>query len=806
MNRLKHCFDGTATRKVLLFKVFFTLFILILFVSINNSSNDVFADDNKLPNVSDTNLSDLNDANGNFIDLKHAVATAPDGLPLKDYFQLGEFPSNELTNTAKVISHGNQVYNDSSLLLVNNSIKQLGAIWGNFDKDNYFDTNLFQTMTMWVYLGYSLKYNGQNQYNPHLEPGQQQFVGDGMSLVFHNDSRKLGAISTFDQGGKGMRLGNGESMGVWGTDFDNDVKLPLDNSDHHLEKGIAKTAIQNSLALEFDTFVDGSTNFAILNNLGISFDAGKQGQHIALNYPADPLTYQANFVSGLDSKDGRKHYKKYFKMLHHYQNDNQYLSDGNWHHVTIKWNPITKQMRYFFDDRDKDGNIDHATAQATAPIDLSKFAFQAGDHKLHWGFTGSTGDFSENNLIVFESIPSFVNAELDMQIFDKSTGNLVGEKLENSEEKTPVHPHANAGDTLDFTYALNYQSGIKNWDKIIANINLPSEVEYQSSYVDYNDGDPVEKVNTDPMIGNKFTYHLAKSLTPTHNKATVHIITRVKPVVSKAFVDGQHAKFEGDYLIKDGMSPEFVIGFNVLNMRVDPEQINYQGMPEVTSDPVINCYVWNNTINNDLSDVSLNVSLNGDPLPNQKLAKGTSYYVPTKITIPKKLLREGKNTVVIKTKEVIDNQIFNSEKTVFITIGGNVAISYRTPNVSFATINGNNGNKLVDRSGMWKVDVTDTRKKGAGWKVNAVASRLINTKTKLPFDGEIIFIDQNNNYHSLANPVEVDQAIKETDDPKTWDIVERWQKNQGIKLLANDSIKEGHYKGTITWQLIDSIK
>ncbi|WP_125769473.1 lectin-like domain-containing protein [Companilactobacillus furfuricola] len=804
MNHHKYCFDGITTRKILVFMVSYSLFIFAIFLSINNSSNDVFAVDDKLPNISDINLSDLNDGNGNFIDLKHAVATAPDGLPLKDYFQLGEFPSNELTNTAKVISHGNQVYTDSSLLLVNNSIKQLGAIWGNFDKDNYFDTNLFQTMSMWVYLGYSLKYDGRNQYKPHLEPGQQQFVGDGMSLVFHNDSRKLGAISTFKSNKEGVRLGNGESMGVWGTDFDNDVHLPWANDDHHLEKDIAKTAIQNSLALEFDTFVDGSTDFASLNNLGISFDAGKQGQHIALNYPADPWTYQANLVSGTGNDQGN--YKKYFKMLHHYQNDNQYLSDGNWHHVTIKWNPITKQMRYFFDDRDKDGNIKYATAQATAPIDISKFGFKDANHKLHWGFTGSTGKFSENNLIVFESIPSFVNAELNMQIFDKSTGELVGEKLENSEQKSPVRTHANAGDTLDFTYALNYQSGIKNWDKITANINLPSEVEYRSAYVDYNDGAPVEKVENDPMTGNKFTYHLAKSLTPTHNKATVHIITRVKPVAGKVFVKEQHAKFEGDYLIKDGMSPDFVIGFNILNMRVDPEQINYQGMSEVTSDPLINCYVWNNTSNNDLSDVSLNVTLNGKPLPDQKLTDGTSYYVPTPITIPKDRLHEGQNTVVIKTEELVGRQTFTSEKTVFITIGGNVTISYRTQNVRFATINGNSVHKLVGRSGMWKVDVTDTRKKGAGWRVNAVAMPLINTKTKLPFNGKMVFIDKNNNYHSLSKPVEVDRATKATDDPKTWDIVERWQKNQGIQLLTNDPVEEGYYHGTIIWQLIDSVK
>ncbi|WP_125707438.1 L-type lectin family protein [Companilactobacillus zhongbaensis] len=805
MNHLKHRFDGTTTRKVLYYTALLNVFIVLLVFSIGNSTKTVFAQETKLPFIDDAHLGDLEETTGDKDDLQHAVESAPDGLPLKDYFQLGEFPSGQILNTAKVISHKNNVYDGSSLLLVNNSIRQLGAIWGNPDQDNYFDPTLFQTMSMWVYLGHSKSNFEQGDNSVGDIPTH---VGDGMALVFQNDPRGVGAISTYkeDKGDEKIRLGTGEAMGVWGPNFNNKLyengESFSTNDGITLKKKIASMAIQKSLALEFDTYPDNSANFIDLNNLGISFDMGKQGQHISLGYPANPEIYEPH-LSGYDSNRSRK---LYYRMVHNRNTtvDNQYLANGNWHHITIKWNPNTKRLYCFFDDRDKNKNIQHAQVTISSAIDLSVFDLK-NSHKLRWGFTGSTGEFSENNLIVFESIPSFVNAELNMQIFDRSTGTIVGENLENSEGNSTFYPSANAGDTLDFTYDLNYQSGIKNWDKIVANINLSSEVEYLSSYVDYNDGDPVEEVKTNPMSGNKFTYHIGKSLTPSHNKATLHIITRVKPVSKTNFVSGQLARFEGDYLIKDGMSPQFRIASNALNMRVDPEQIDYQEMSQVPDDSLINCYVWNNKPNNDLSGVSLSVSVNGTSLPKQKLIKETSYYVPTKIAIPKSQLQEGTNTVVIKTEETDGRQTFTCTKTVFINVGGNVRISYRTHDVSFATINGTSGNKLVPRSGIWKVDVTDTRKRGSDWRVSAQASPLTNTKTGLRFNGKMVFVDKNNNRHLLNDQVEVGHAIKATDKSETWNLVDQWSNNQGIQLQTDNSVEEGDYQGQISWILVNSL-
>lgn len=805
MNHLKHRFDGTTTRKVLYYAALLNIFIVLLVFSIGNSTKPVFAQETKLPIIDDAHLGDLEHATGNWVDLKQAIDKAPDGLPLKDYFQLGEFESGQLPNTAKVISHKNDVYSGSSLLLVNNSIRQLGAIWGNPDQDNYFDPTLFQTMSMWVYLGHSLRYASDASNNTTLEEGQDKQVGDGMALVFQNDPRGVGAISTYKgKESTETKLGTGEALGVWGPDFNNE-EYGKDDSLFAAGKvespqTIAARAIQKSLALEFDTYPDNSAKFSDLKNLGISFDMGKQGQHISLGYPASPQLYEANLS---ETVGGKK--KLYFNMKHNRNTtlDNQYLADGNWHHITIKWNPNTKMLYCFFDDRDENRNIKSPTATISSAIDLSVFDLK-NSHKLRWGFTGSTGEFSENNLIVFESIPSFVSAELNMQIFDKSTGKMVAESLENSEENSTVAGYASAGDTLDFTYGLNYQAGIKNWDKIVANINLPSEVQYLSSYVDYNDGDPVEEVKTDPMSGNKFTYHITKSLTPSHNKATLHIITRVKPVEKGVIVPSQLARFEGDYLIKDGMSPKFNIGFNVLNMRVDPEQIDYQDMSQVPDKSLINCYVWDSK-NKDLLGVSLSVDVNGQALPNQELTKGTSYDSATKIEIPKNKLQEGQNTVVITTKETDGRQTFTCTKTVFINVGGNVRISYRTHDVSFATINGTSGNKLVPRSGIWKVDVTDTRKRGEGWHVSAQATPLTNTKTGLPFNGKMVFIDKNNNQHSLNKQVEVAHAIKETDASQTWNVVDQWSNKQGIQLLTDNSVEEGDYQGWIYWTLTNSL-
>lgn len=210
-------------------------------------------------------------------DLAKAISTAPRGLDISDpTFQLGEFKDN----AARVIRRDQGDNDKTGILRVTDKTKQLGAIWSNIDDKNYIDISQDQTMSMWLYFGTPV-----NENNPRN-------VGDGMAFVLQNDIRGKNAISTFD--------GNpapGETLGVWGADFNKDKKTEKED--------IAKTSIQNSYAIEFDTFIDNLINYNQIDGKGVSFDRyepinsvnNRLFQHIGMNYPDDPDTYTSESVS-----------------------------------------------------------------------------------------------------------------------------------------------------------------------------------------------------------------------------------------------------------------------------------------------------------------------------------------------------------------------------------------------------------------------------------------------------------------------------------------------------------------------------
>src|SRR5699024_3821774 len=88
-----------------------------------------------------------------------------------------------------------------------------------------------QTLSMWLYFG-SVK--------------DPRGIPDGMAFVLQNDDRGANAISKLNG-----KVNNGETLGVWGSDGNKDVT----NTDagYGGVTPIQKQAIQNSVAIEFDT-------------------------------------------------------------------------------------------------------------------------------------------------------------------------------------------------------------------------------------------------------------------------------------------------------------------------------------------------------------------------------------------------------------------------------------------------------------------------------------------------------------------------------------------------------------------------
>lgn len=568
-------------------RILFRLFLVLLLIlsSLALDSNTVFAISANDTNANNATVKD--DA-----DYKAALKTAPRGLHWNtEDTANGDFVSAKFAgkaqNTAKVVNSNNPNEADltssekTSVIQVTDGTNQVGAIWSNVNNGNYFDIDHDQTASMWLYFGQSDK---------------NKYPGDGMAFVLHNDKRGVNAIAasdkTINKDGNSFTIkdlpADGQSLGVWGPDRNPNSISALD---------LSTKAIQNSWAIEFDTFLDNITQN--IDGTGFSFDSAynmpnsnstnikdRMNQHIAWNYPALPDAYI------LDSMNKGQHF---FKLRHNGFHGNLNLVDSKWHHLTIKWikpepNSSIGYIDFSYNDKNPDGTpvpeddiirpslIDGQTDVQRIPIDISKFNFDSnlkGDRKLYWGFTGSTGKYYENNLIIFESIPSFVDADATSSIHNDTSGKEINKKTDTVEPK----------DNLTFTYKIHYNGWTKSWNNIIAKIKEPKNIIFKSGHVDFKnakdksfDIDSSEfpnrntEVTKDKETNLKFKINsndqnnpLGAALSHDNDTAIVTLkgIAVVNPTPSENFfkpnVTSAHATFLGDNLITDTDTQEFNI-------------------------------------------------------------------------------------------------------------------------------------------------------------------------------------------------------------------------------------------------------
>ena len=398
-------------------------------------------------------------------DYSTALSTAPQGIKLTNVFTPASFSGN----SAQVVPATNpNVANTDVVRITSGQQNQLGAIWAT--DNNLFDLTKSATTSMWLNFG-----------------NQGKNAADGMAMVFKNDDKGADSIGQ-----------KGQSMGVWGEDKHTSSKSDVSNS-----------AIQNSWAIEFDPYLNKDSSFSSTSS---SFDLNSNsskpqitGPHIASNYPGNSNTYEQNSTGGIWP------FKSYgYDIDHKGLIDNVALSNGNWHHFTLKWNAATSEMTYTFDD--KDPNTSAALTGRSQTIVLDKSQFKTTTNLIRWGFTGATGQLFENGLVVFEQVPGLVNATTSATIKD-DTRNM------------PVNSGTNIydGDQLTYTYNLNYVSGKQNWMAIVAQMQMAtSGIDYKSGTISYANGD-TENVDLSSIKNGEFSQKLKNELSTSNNSATIVI-------------------------------------------------------------------------------------------------------------------------------------------------------------------------------------------------------------------------------------------------------------------------------------------
>lgn len=701
--------------------------------------------------------------------------TVPDGLDnISTWFNVPTINNNN-TKILTPGTGGNQGSADVIQLtqyqLLANTAK-LGVIWSKRDQtetynQNFIDINKKQTMSMWMFFGGAHSYGGAD-------------TGDGMAFVLQNSTKADNAFTTIPSTGF-----VGESLGVWGSES----KITDASST------VANRAIDNSWALEFDTFPNAQ------NDVGNNFDhqegLGYVNNHIGSNYPGEPATY-------LTDKDGK------VGMILNHMNlitsvkgatyPTNFLTDDRWHHVTMTWTPASSgstiaNMNLKYDDKKIDGTVTTPSIDQNSSIDLTKFNLNGGN-KLYWGFTGSTGGSTENNLIIFESIPAIVEADAGSTMYDESSQRYI-------EDATTEDPNRNVvydGDKVDINYNLKYLSGSQDWKSIVADMKLPEKIDYSDAEITYTDAsgktitETISELNG--MTNNEVTHALAQSLSLSKYvsaKITFKGTVNNGSDTTDSNVAAEHASFDGTNLQKDTMTQAFIVKHTAkLNLAVYGKDtltavlgndVNLQAQASYSDGTTIDPSDYEvHTVVNNSSETSIS-DMDANPLT---------------FKVPADQIQKGTNTV---TMYLVNKKTHIASNTINFTINANdVGLQLQVANEShFKTVQAYPSEKIIGRANDWLVKVIDNRAAGSKWDLTAQATEMSDN-----FKGNLIFIDKKgDSAQTMTNKlIDIEDGVKSND--VNTDVSSNWSSDTGVLLKQTGLVDAGTYDATVTWTITDS--
>lgn len=514
------------------------------------------------------------------------------GLNLDDFLEAPSTYSTteSVNNTEEILKAKDTGYPTDIIHMTKSNdkpIDQVASVWGRSSKPgetgdqydyDYFDLDKKQVISGWLYLGNTFGSSG-----------------DGIALVLQNDARGIQAISNYNwtapniflQQIKHSKATRKETLGVWAAG--SSPSMIFNSSDY------AKGAIQNSLAVEFDSFRNETTS-VLGSSLDNYFDAKldthnvleAKGNHIAWNYPGEASTYQ--------SYEGAMYY--YYGMHHNNSIHNLVMSGDDtvqeaWHHFSFTYTPPTTkvenggtsaQISYVFNDKDYDGTVrpyNQWDKREGISIDLSKFHLASGQSKIRWGFTSSTGSPNSkpaDNSIILETIPRVADVTPTTSLYDLTQNR----EILDLDHTPDADSNVNSGDNLRFDYLLSYDDGLTATGDITTKIKLSKNVDFTSNddsnlgkiiYTNKTTGKvttvdiPNSSLNSD---GTSLNLTL-KSMDENDSNIDVQLFgTAQAPdsnVASSTTVDGAHTSYKSTYYTGDVMSPKFVINNEQLRIN-----------------------------------------------------------------------------------------------------------------------------------------------------------------------------------------------------------------------------------------------
>lgn len=721
--------------------------------------------------------------------------------------------------------------------------------------DQTFDINKPQTISAWLYFG-----SGTGD--------TSDINSEGIAFVLQNDSNGVAAL------GAGL-----EGMGVYGYDAS---RVNLVAGSAPTQSYIKSTAVQNSIALEFDSSLNdffAKVNGPINNNgtkfptykayyslngydtqygktldssLGFpsnaKYGAGGTFGHIAATYPGLEASYQL-FDLTLNNY-AKANYQGTFTngyiLVHIKPNQapeliNDTDSSGNpvyWHHVTIDWTPpesgsTNGTLTYNYNDLYKDGTKNTNTTNSnfkkvtdSIQVDTSKLNTTSG--KVRWGFTGANGPSTSvaSKLVAFDSLPNLLYATADGNIVDTTLGNK--KITDTSTDKTVAN-----GDDLQLNYNLKYVRGDVAWQKIAADIKIPTNVTLNPdssgnvAYITYADGS-TEAISSSEVSDGSLEHTLAKAIGTQADasggtSATVTISAKANNETDKDIdVKSAAAVFKGSDEISTTNSPAFTIlapkkyTLKLANTNTTNDiDLLYNSDNAALNLPTELTYSDSHSFgdSNSSTDIIYEITAGGKTYTVGSSATGTSFdqtidfksLINDDTAFWKLFSLNSTNQVTIKAIDQA-NGLTSNTLTYNVNTKPNKTLSMTvSKNLKFKDINYTDDTEYLPRSNNFDLSVTSLR---SPWKLDVSTDGMYLDGTTLNDNMALVYKkDADASYQTLSStPTQIESNKNSYDTDTTDDISDDWTNKTGLLLKQLGTSQAGQYTGTLTWILSDSVE
>lgn len=265
---------------------------------------------------------------------------------------------------------------------------------------------------------------------------------DGFAFVMQNDSGGVNAITT--------STGNtdGQNLGVYGA-----------AASGYLYPHPESTAIQHSVAVEFDLFSNSDTNGSSQYDANLLTSGSTSvPPHMAYTFPGDrDRTYQPE--DGSSEWNNLLGLGKKARMIHNglqYPNNvvGTNVQDGTWYEFRFDFDFDTKAFTYYL----KNPVTQAQTPTVTIPwSDLStELQLSSNNNLAYWGFTAANGEATGMTKFVFTQVPVDLHSNLKNDVQNQSGSSLVVDS-----EDTAKTTYLNRGDTAVFSSTYSVDAGEK---------------------------------------------------------------------------------------------------------------------------------------------------------------------------------------------------------------------------------------------------------------------------------------------------------------------------------------------------------